>query len=92
MLSCRPFMGGIYFAYYHADFGEHLEIVHNMIWTFKLVALLYKSYYALRGLGPHLITDASTAVAHHDCEGVTLSLDPPLRFHPRPDSNRLNQY
>ena len=63
-----------------------LEIVHNIIWTFKLVALLYKSYYALRGFELHLIVGAATAATSHDCKGVTLSLDPPLRFHPRPDN------
>ena len=70
-------------------------IVHNTIWTFKLAALLYKSYYALRGFRPHLIADAATAVTSHDCEGVTFSLDPPLRFHPRPDNpnkSNINKY
>jgi hypothetical protein len=39
------------------------------------------------GSGLHLKAVAATAVKGHDCEGVTLSLDPPLRFHPRPDNH-----
>lgn len=39
-----------------------IEIVHNIIWTFKIVALLQKSHYALRGSGPHHMADAATAV------------------------------
>ncbi len=39
------------------------------------------------GSGLHLKAVAATAVKGHDCEGVTLSLDPLLRFHPRPDNH-----
>ena len=39
------------------------------------------------GSGLHLKAVATTAVTSHDCEGVTISLDPPLRFHPRPDNH-----